>query len=92
MAIDYDGTDAIVSPGEILEEELAARGMSQKALAQQMSRPVQSMNEIIRGKRALTPETALALERVLRIEAGLWVRLEAEYRLALARLKVARAS
>ena len=92
MAIDYVGTDTIISPGEILEEELAARGMTQKELAQQMGRPAQSINEMIRGKRALTAETALDLERVLGIEAGLWVRLEGDYRLALARQKLARAS
>lgn len=92
MAISYAGTDAVIPPGEILEEELAARGMTQKELAHQMGRPVQTVNEIVRGKRALTAETALDLERVLGIEAGLWVRLEGEYRLALARQKLSMAS
>jgi HTH-type transcriptional regulator/antitoxin HigA len=92
MAIDYTGTDAVLPPGEVLEEELAARGMTQKELAHRMGRPVQSINEIIRAKRALTAETALDLERVLGIEAGLWVRLEGDFRLALARQRVARAS
>ena len=92
MAIDYAGTDALVPPGEILEEELVERGITQKELAQRMGRPIQTMNEIIRGKRALTAETALDLERVLGIEAGLWVRLEGDYRLALARQKVAQVS
>jgi len=92
MAIEYAGTDAVIPPGEILEEELGARGMTQKELAQKMGRPIQSVNEIVRGKRALTPETALELERVLGIEAALWVRLEGEYRLALARQKVGVAS
>lgn len=92
MAIDYGGTDAVITPGEILGDELAARGMTQKELALRMGRPVQSINEIIRGKRALTAATALDLERVLGIEAGLWVRLEGDYRLALARRKLSRAS
>ena len=56
MAIDYAGTDAILPPGEILEEELAARGLTQKELAHRMGRPVQSINEVIRGKRALTAD------------------------------------
>ncbi len=90
MAIEDVGTDAIVPPGEILEEELAARNMTQKELAERMGRPVQSINEIIRGKRALTPATALDLERVLGIEAGLWVLLEGDYRLALARRRLSR--
>lgn len=92
MAISYAGTDAVIPPGEILEEELEIRGMTQKELAQKMGRPVQTINEIVRGKRALTAETALDLERVLGIEAGLWVRLEGEYRLALARGRLSRAS
>lgn len=92
MAIDDAGRDAVVPPGEILEEELAARGMTQTELAHRMGRPVQSINEVVRGKRALTPQTALDLERVLGIEAGLWVRLEGDYRLALARRKLSRAS
>ena len=57
-----------------------------------MGRPAQSINEVIKGKRALTPETALDLERVLGIEASLWVRLEGDYRLALARRKLAHVS
>ena len=92
MVIEDTGTDAIIAPGEILEEELEARGMTQRELAQRMGRPVQTINEVIRGKRTLTAETALDLERVLGIEAGLWVRLEGDYRLALARQKLARVS
>ena len=88
MTIDDAGSDATIPPGEILAEELAARGMTQKELAQRMGRPAQSINEVVRGKRALTAETALDLERVLGIEAGLWVRLEGDYRLALARRRL----
>jgi HTH-type transcriptional regulator / antitoxin HigA len=92
MAIDYAGTDAVIPPGEILQEELEARGMTQKELAQKMGRPIQSINEVIRGKRALTAETALDLERVLGIEAVVWVRLEGEYRLARARGRLSKVS
>jgi HTH-type transcriptional regulator/antitoxin HigA len=92
MAIDYAGTDAVIPPGEILQEELDARGMTQRELAQKMRRPIQSVNEIIKGKRALTSETALDLERVLGIEAAVWVRLEGEYRLARARGKLSHVS
>lgn len=92
MAIDDAGTGAIIPPGEILQEVLTTRGMTQKELAQRMGRPIQSINEVIRGKRAVTAETALDLERVLGIEAGLWVRLEGDYRLALARQKLFRVS
>lgn len=82
---EYQGTDIVFPPGQLLEEELAARGMSQKELAERMGRPPQAINEIVRGKKALTAETALQLEHALGIPAYLWIRLEGEYRLALAR-------
>ena len=78
-------TDAVVSPGETLRAELAARGLSQRKLAKAMGRPVNAINEIVLGKKSLTPKTALELERVLEVPAHIWVRLEADYRLALAR-------
>ena len=59
--------------------------MSQRQLAAQMGRPQQAINEIIRGRKALTAETALDLERVLGTPASVWVRLEGDYRLALAK-------
>ena len=92
MVIDDTVTDAIIAPGEILEEDLEARGMTQKELAQRMGRPVQTVNEVIRGKRALIADTALYLEPRLGIEAGLWVRLEGGYRLAVTRQKHSRVS
>ncbi len=87
--IAYEGTDILFPPGQLLEEELTARGMSQKTLAAKMGRPPQVINEIIQSKKALTAETALQLEQALGIPAYLWVRLEGEYRLALARRRLA---
>jgi HTH-type transcriptional regulator/antitoxin HigA len=81
-------SDAIIWPGEFLLEELEARGMSQRELAAKMNRPQQAINEIIRGKKALTAQTAVELERVLGIPAYLWLRMEARYRLALARRRL----
>lgn len=83
-------SDLAIPQGELLEEELAERGMSQIELAQRMGRPRQKINEIIRGKRAITPETALQLEQVLGIPARLWLGLETDYRLTLARQKAAK--
>ena len=82
---EHVGPDAIIPPGDILAQELDARGMSQRQLAAQMGRPQQAINEIIRGRKALTAETALDLERVLGTPASVWVRLEGDYRLALAK-------
>ena len=86
----FTGTNALLSPGEVLEEELQTRGMTQKELAEKMGRPAQTINEIVRGKKELTAETALQLENVLGISAAFWVRMEAQYRLSLARRKVAK--
>lgn len=82
--------DVATHPGEILAEELAARNMTQVDLARQMGRPVQAINEIIHGKKEITPETALQLQEALGIPAHVWTRLEADYRLTKARLAAPR--
>ena len=82
-------TNAIIPPGEFLKEELEARGTTQKQLAAQMGRPVQMVSELCRGKRELTPKTALDLERVLGIAAYIWLGLETDFRLKLERRRLA---
>ena len=77
-------SDMPIPPGEILEEELEARGMTQKELAARLGRPAQVINEIIKGKKAITADTAIGLGKVLGIDAQFWTNLEADYRLALA--------
>jgi len=59
--------------------------MSQAQLAERTGRPKKTINEIIRGKAAITAETALQLERVLGIPATFWIAREQNYREALAR-------
>ncbi|MEX1112886.1 MAG: helix-turn-helix domain-containing protein, partial [Patescibacteria group bacterium] len=54
-----------VAPGEILVEALAERRMSQAELARRMARPLKTISEIANGKTAITPETALQLERTV---------------------------
>jgi addiction module HigA family antidote len=81
----YD-PDTISPPGETLEETLAAIGMSQVELARRTGRPLKTINEIIKGKTAITPETALQFERVLGIPASFWNNREREYRDVLARI------
>jgi addiction module HigA family antidote len=80
-----------VHPGEILREEIQARGLTQTALAEQLRRPVQLVNEVCTGKRSVTPATALGLERVLGVSADFWVRLQAAYDLDIARVRAAKA-
>ncbi len=71
-------------PGKILSRELEARGWTQKDLAEIMNRPVQAINEIIRGSKQITPETAIELSQALGTSPEFWTNLEAKYRLHLA--------
>ncbi len=80
-------SDLPVPPGDILAEELAVRGMTQRELAARLDRPPQVINEIIRGKKAITPDTAIALGKVLGGTPQFWTNLEADYQMALARQK-----
>jgi addiction module HigA family antidote len=73
------------SPGATLRELLDRLGLSQSDLAERTGRPKKTINEIVRGKAAITPETALQFERVLRIPASFWLNLERQYRAAQAR-------
>ena len=74
-------SDLAIPPGETLTDEIAARGMSQTELAAHLGRPVQVVNEIIHGKKAITDDAALGLEQLLRIPAAFWVNLEHNYRM-----------
>jgi addiction module HigA family antidote len=77
--------DWSIHPGEFLREELHARGLTQLACAEMVGRSVQVINLIVNGKKGITPDTALDLERGLGVSAGFWVRLQAEHDLAVAR-------
>src|SRR5437867_4321816 len=76
-----------VPPGETLLETIESLGMTQAELALRMGRPLKTINEIIKGKAAITADTALQLEKVLRIPASFWNNAERNYREALARLE-----
>ena len=74
--------DVAIHPGEYLAEEMEARRLSQKELARRMRRPLNAINEIINGKKAITAETALQLEEVMpEIPARFWLNLETDYQL-----------
>lgn len=48
-------------PGDTIQETIDALGMNQYELAERMGRPVKTVNEIIKGKEAVTPATAVQL-------------------------------
>lgn len=77
--------DYVSPPGDTLAEILGSIGMSQTELAKRMGRPIKTVNEIVNGKAAITPETALQLEKVLRVPARFWNNRERLYREFLAK-------
>lgn len=77
--------DWSVHPGEILREELQARGITQALFAADIQRPAKTINMIIKGKKGITADTALDLEGALGVSAQFWVRLQAEHDLWVAR-------
>ena len=73
-------------PGEILLEEfLRPLHISQVRLAQHLGVPVQRINELINGKRGITPDTAWLLARSLKTTPEFWMNLQTNHDLALAR-------
>jgi|CXWL01.1.fsa_nt_gi HTH-type transcriptional regulator/antitoxin HigA len=78
-------SDLAIPPGEFLLEVAGDLGISQADLARRMGRPPQAINEIIKGEKMITSETALQLEQVLAVPAHIWTGLEAEYQLVKAR-------
>lgn len=78
-------SDMAVHPGEMLAEQLEVREMTQRQLVASMGRPVQAINEILKGKKAITADTAVQLEAALDVPAYLWLNLQSPFELALAR-------
>ena len=69
-----------IHPGEVLREEfLHALGLSQYRLAKEMSVPARRINEIVRGIRAVTADTALRLARYFGTSERFWLNLQARY-------------
>lgn len=77
-------------PGIILNEVyLKEMGLNQSQFAEKCNCSPRKINEIVNGKRAISPDFALILENVLGTTADLWVRIQADYDLWLARQKAA---
>lgn len=78
--------DYTVSPGEVLGVELVLRGMTQQELAKRTGITPKHIISILKAKSAITPETAIKLERALGMPVAYWLNLEAHYQEILARL------
>ena len=73
---------APIHPGEILMEEfLKPMEISQYRLAKDISVPARRINEIVQGKRSITPDTALRLSKYFGLSERFWVNLQARYEL-----------
>ncbi len=76
-----------IHPGEILLEEfLRPLELSQNRVARGMNVPPRRVNEIVLGKRAITPDTALRLARYFGTSERFWLGLQTDYDLEKARL------
>lgn len=69
-----------IHPGEILLEEfLKPLGISQYRLAKAINVPARRINEIVLGKRTISPDTALRLSRYFGLSERFWINLQARY-------------
>ena len=73
-----------VHPGEILKDEMNARGLSGNALAIALRTPSGRVTDILNGKRGVSPETAMRLARYFGNSARFWLNLQTAYELAVA--------
>ena len=74
-----------IHPGEMLKDELQARGLSQRKFAGIIGMPYTAFNEIINGKRSITTDTALRIEAATGIAANIWRGLQSDYDIMAAR-------
>lgn len=79
-----------IHPGEILlEEYLKPLGLSQYRLAKDINVPARRINEIVLGKRAISPDTALRLSRYFGQSDRFWMNLQAHYDIEVEKDKLA---
>jgi HTH-type transcriptional regulator/antitoxin HigA len=79
-------SEPLLMPGDEIRKELHKRGWTQDVLSQVLNRPLPTINQIIQGKRAITPDMAVALGAAFGDGAEKWMQLESSYRLSLAKV------
>ena len=84
--------DYAVPPGWVLQERLEVEVISHAEFARRCGRSPKLISEIIAGKAPLEPVTALQFEKVLDVDASIWLGIESDYRLHLARKAEAEAA
>ena len=73
-------TDKVPWPGETIRDLLEELDMTQSEFALRLGRTQEMVSQLLNGKAPITPETAVDLERVLRVPAGFWNNAERRYR------------
>ena len=74
-------------PGDVLKEELEARGISQKKFSEVLDVPYTQLNEILNGKRPVTTDFALMVEAALGINPELLINMQTRYNMSVAKQK-----
>ncbi|MGB5157070.1 helix-turn-helix transcriptional regulator [Desulfobacterium sp. N47] len=78
-----------ITPGEILREDfMEPMGISMNQLSRDIAVPPNRISEIVNGKRGITADTALRLERYFGVEAQFWLNLQSEYDLRVMKRKI----
>ncbi len=78
-----------ITPGEILREDFMGQlSISINKLSRDLSVPPNRISEIVNGKRAITADTALRLQRYFGVEAQFWLNLQTEYDLRMMKRKI----
>ena len=72
-------------PGELLKDELQARGISQKHFAELVGVPYTALNEILNGKRPMSVDFSLLVEAALNIDADIFINMQTRYNMQTAR-------
>lgn len=78
----------VFHPGEILLDEINARQLTQSEFSEIIDRPPRTINEIIKGKRSITPETAGVIAAALGSSPDMWLALQAEFDLSILNKKL----
>ncbi|MDE2886603.1 MAG: HigA family addiction module antitoxin [Gemmatimonadota bacterium] len=81
MATNQYRPDYAVPPGWILEERLSTQGISRTEFACRCNLSAKLISEIVSGKAPIEPTTALQFERVLGVDADIWLGIERDYQL-----------
>lgn len=80
-AISQFKPDYAVAPGSVLKERLGVQGLSQAEFARRCGCSAKLIGEIIAGKAGIEPQTALQFEKVIGVDAGIWIGIDSNFQI-----------